>query len=75
MLMTLEEWRRVKEVFDAAWELEPPARENFLAAACRGDDAVRAEVELLLSALAPPLNNGFLSRNTATNASFQSPNG
>jgi hypothetical protein len=22
-IMTLEEWRRAKEVFDAAWELEP----------------------------------------------------
>ncbi|MGE0127250.1 MAG: protein kinase [Blastocatellales bacterium] len=58
--MTLEEWRRVKEVFDAAWEMEPPARESFLSAACRGDDAMRAEVEQLLSALALPLNNSFL---------------
>src|SRR5262245_51152698 len=58
--MTLEEWARVKEVFDAVCEVAPPARESFLAAACRGEDAVRAEVEQLLSALALPLNDGFL---------------
>ncbi|MGH9754179.1 MAG: protein kinase domain-containing protein [Blastocatellia bacterium] len=56
--MTLEEWRRAKEVFDAAWELEPRARESYLAAACRGEDSVRAEVERMLAALAQ--NGDFL---------------
>jgi serine/threonine protein kinase len=56
--MTLEEWRRAKEVFDAAWELEPRARDSYLAGACRGEDPVRAEVERMLLALAQ--NEGFL---------------
>src|SRR5262245_57464662 len=57
-IMTLVEWRRAKEVFDAAWELEPRARESFLAAACRGEESVRAEVERMLHALAQ--NEDFL---------------
>ncbi len=57
-IMTLEEWRRAKEVFDAAWELEPRARESYLAAACRGEESVRAEVERMLLALAQ--NEDFL---------------
>jgi len=56
--MTLEEWRRAKEVFDAAWELEPRARKGYLAAACRGEESVRAEVERMLLAL--ERNEGFL---------------
>jgi hypothetical protein len=56
--MTLEEWRRAKEVFDAVWELEPHARESYLAAACPGEESVRAEVERMLFALAQ--NEAFL---------------
>jgi eukaryotic-like serine/threonine-protein kinase len=56
--MTLEEWRRAKEIFDVAWELEPRARESYLAAACRGEESVRAEVERMLLALAR--NEDFL---------------
>ena len=56
--MTLEEWRRAKEVFDAVWELEPHARESYLAAACPGEESVRAEVERMLFALAQ--NEDFL---------------
>ncbi|HKQ77743.1 MAG TPA: protein kinase, partial [Blastocatellia bacterium] len=56
--MTLDEWRRVKEVFDAVWELEPLARKGFLAASCRGEESVRIEVERMLLALAQ--NEEFL---------------
>ena len=56
--MTLEEWRRAKEVFDVAWELEPRARESYLAAACGGEEFVRAEVERMLFELAQ--NEDFL---------------
>jgi WD40 repeat protein len=57
-IMTVEEWRRAKEVFDVVWGLEPHARENYLAAACPGEEAVRAEVERMLLALAQ--NEDFL---------------
>jgi eukaryotic-like serine/threonine-protein kinase len=56
--MTLEEWRRAKEVFDVAWELGPPERESYLATACQGEESLRAEIERLLLALTQ--NEGFL---------------
>jgi serine/threonine protein kinase len=43
------EWTRVKEVFDGACALPPDARPAFLAGACRGDVALRLEVERLLA--------------------------
>jgi tetratricopeptide (TPR) repeat protein/predicted Ser/Thr protein kinase len=47
--MTSEQWARVKDVFNAALDLEPDARRAYVAGAT-GDDAVRAEVERLLDA-------------------------
>jgi serine/threonine protein kinase/Flp pilus assembly protein TadD len=45
------QWRRVKEVFGAALEHEPPERAAYLDAACgTGDAVVRREVEALLAA-------------------------
>jgi len=52
--MNLEDWRRAKEVFDAAWELEPRARKSYLAAACRGEESVRAEVRVRYRHVAAP---------------------
>jgi serine/threonine protein kinase len=46
--MTPEEWREVKAVLQAALELDPRARANFLDSACAGRDSVRGEVESLL---------------------------
>ncbi len=66
--MTLEEWRRAKEVFDVAWELEPRARESYLAAECRGEESVRAEVGRMLLALAQ--NEGFLEEPLLFDAAF-----
>jgi len=43
-----ERWTRVKELFDAALEQAPEVRSAFLKAQCRGDDALRAEVEELI---------------------------
>ena len=43
-------YRRVSDVFDAAVELDPPARAAFLDHACRDDPSVRREVEALLAA-------------------------
>jgi serine/threonine protein kinase/tetratricopeptide (TPR) repeat protein len=43
-------WPRVKELFHAALEREPSERASFLDERCKDDDAVRAEVQRLLSA-------------------------
>ena len=43
-------YRRVSDVFDAAVELDPPARAAFLDDACRDAPEVRREVEALLAA-------------------------
>jgi serine/threonine-protein kinase len=44
-----EKWTHVEELFNAALELEPAARESFLAEACAGDEELRREVESLLA--------------------------
>ncbi len=50
--MTPDEWQRIKAIFDAAAELEPPARAPYLAEACNGDTKLIAEVCSLLDSLA-----------------------
>lgn len=47
--MTPERWQQVKEMFYPALELSPKQRAAFLDDACHGDEALRAEVELLLA--------------------------
>ncbi|MCW5970668.1 MAG: protein kinase [Blastocatellales bacterium] len=42
-------WRRVKDIFDAAWEMPEAERENYLASACGADAELRAEVEAMLA--------------------------
>ncbi len=44
-----EKWKQVEELFNAALELEPAARDSFLAEACAGDQELRREVESLLA--------------------------
>ncbi len=46
--MDAERWRRVNDLFHAALEREPGGRDGFLAEACAGDEALRAEVSSLL---------------------------
>jgi eukaryotic-like serine/threonine-protein kinase len=41
---TVERERRIKEIFDAAWELQPEQRASFIAAACGADEPLRAAV-------------------------------
>jgi len=48
--MTPERWQQVKELFHSAIALEPADRSLFLGSACRGDDALRKEVESLIAA-------------------------
>jgi serine/threonine protein kinase/TolB-like protein/Tfp pilus assembly protein PilF len=47
--MTPERWQRVKEIFDAALQIEPAKRSAFLSNACGGDDDLRNEVETLIA--------------------------
>lgn len=42
------QWERAKEVFDVALELEPSARDSYLAEACSHDSALLHEVKELL---------------------------
>ncbi len=44
-----EKWDQVKELFTLALERDPKERSVFLLEACGGDDALRAEIESLLS--------------------------
>jgi len=48
--MTPEFWRQVDNLFAQALERDSDQRESFLVEACRGDAALRREVESLLSA-------------------------
>ena len=48
--MTPERWEKVGEIFNAALELSGPERLQYLADACGDDQALRAEVESLLTA-------------------------
>jgi serine/threonine protein kinase len=45
-----EHWEKIKEIVGAALDREPSERSAFLDAACSKDDALRAEVDSLLSA-------------------------
>ncbi len=47
--MKQEVWRRVEEVFHAALERAPDARQTFLDGICDADTEVRRQVELLLA--------------------------
>ncbi len=50
--MTVERLQQVEELFHAALELDPEARQGFLNEACDADRELRAEVEALLQAFA-----------------------
>jgi serine/threonine-protein kinase len=47
--MSATRWQKAKNLFDAASELPPKERENFLQKACAGDADLRREVEKLLN--------------------------
>ena len=48
--LTSSQLSRLRQIFDAAAEQAPDSRDAFLARACGGDEALRLEVEQLLSA-------------------------
>src|SRR5687768_6760748 len=47
--MNPERWRQIEQVYHSALDLEPGPRAAFLLQACAGDEALRKEVETLLS--------------------------
>jgi eukaryotic-like serine/threonine-protein kinase len=47
--MTPERWQHITDLFNTALEREPQDRPAYLAAVCAGDEALRREVESLLS--------------------------
>ena len=47
--MTPERWKQIEKLYHAALEREPEERSAFLDQACRGDEALRQEVESLLA--------------------------
>ncbi|HET9384742.1 MAG TPA: protein kinase [Gemmatimonadales bacterium] len=65
--MSDERWRRVKALFQAAVERPAEERAAFLAAATGDDEALRREVESLLTS--DTADTGFLDRMPVANAS------
>jgi serine/threonine-protein kinase len=46
--MTSERWQQIERVYYGALDLAPGEQAQYLANACAGDEALRAEVESLL---------------------------
>jgi len=51
-------WQKIKDLFGEALEQDPAGRKAFLDQACNGDQALRAEVESLLTASDPATHTG-----------------
>ncbi len=66
------EWSRVKAIFGDALDLPPGERRSFLEEACKGEPALRAEVESLLVE-ATQDQGGFLSQPAAAQAFVPAP--
>jgi serine/threonine-protein kinase len=47
--MKPERWQQLKQIFQSALERNPAERSAFLSHACAGDEALRSEVESLIS--------------------------
>ena len=47
--MNQKRWQKEEELFHAALERAPEARQAFLDVECRGDADLRRQIELLLS--------------------------
>ena len=65
--MNSERWRQIEDVLQAALELEPGERADFLERACAGDPGLREEVESLLLSAGPARD--FLGANALEDAS------
>ena len=60
MPQAVERWARVKELFEAAVDLDPNERTALLEKECGGDDALRGEIESLLKSDAQ--TDGFIEQ-------------
>lgn len=58
--MTPERWAQIRQIFDGALERTPRDRAAYLRVTCAGDDAIRREVESLLSSHEDA--SGFLAK-------------
>ena len=58
-MITHDSWKRIKEIFHSAQELDPAERSDYLDQACGDNPSIREEVEALLTADAE--NEDFLS--------------
>ncbi len=47
--MNHERWQRIKQLYNAALEVDPGQRDAFLKEACAGDESIRKEIERLLA--------------------------
>ncbi len=66
--MSPERWQQIERVFEAAVELAPEKRENFLETECAGDTDLRSEVERLLES--DDSAEGFIESPIWTDSSF-----
>ncbi len=48
-----DNWAKIEDIFHSALELEPHARESFLALRCEGDPQLRSEIDDLLDGFEP----------------------
>src|SRR5262245_34844060 len=55
-----ERWQQIERIYHAALARPVGERPGFLAEACRGDDALRQEVQALVDT--PPTAEGFFAR-------------
>src|SRR5687767_2943763 len=58
--MTSDRWQQISQLLHEALMRQGPAREAFLAESCRGDEALRGELDSLLAQL--PSAQAFLER-------------
>ena len=52
--MTPDRWQLIKDLFTSALDREEPERSTWLDEQCRDDEALRAEVDSLISAHSAP---------------------
>ena len=48
--MKSQKWKEISKIFNTALDIEPAKRAEYLSKACSGDERLRAEIEILLSA-------------------------
>src|SRR5215469_14558651 len=57
-----EHWGQIEKLFHAAISLDGRSRQGYLEYACRGDVALRRQVESLIFSLEEPASTGVLTR-------------